>query len=134
MRLALYLAAATCFVAPATHAAKHHIDGYLESCIAADSTTAGMINCTNQAYSLWDEELNLKYTNLMSSLSPAEKQALRNSQRQWIAFRDAEFKAIDALYNRLDGTMYLPMRVADRLEIVKARVLQLSGYNRLLNE
>lgn len=63
-----------------------------------------MVNYTNQAYSLW-EELNIKYNNLMSGLSPADKQVLRNAQRQWVAFRDAEFEAIDALYNGKDGTM-----------------------------
>ena len=123
--LLLYSAAA------ASQAASPHIDKYLESCIAADSTTAGMANCTYGAYSLWDKELNITYKNLMSSLAPSEQQALGNSQRQWIAFRDAEFKAIDALYKNKDGTMYIPMRVADRLDIVKTRVLQLQGYRTL---
>lgn len=121
-------------IAPASHAAKHHIDSYLEACINADSTTAGMVNCTNQAYSLWDKELNIKYTNLMSALAPTDKQALRNAQRQWIAFRDAEFEAMDAMYNRKDGTVYLSMRAADRLEVVKARVLQLAGYAGLVSD
>ena len=120
--------------APASFAAEHHIDRYLESCIDADSTTAGMLNCTSQAYSLWDKELNIKYTNLMSGLGQADKEVLRKAQRQWIAFRDSEFKAIDALYKSKDGTMYLPMRAADRLEIVKVRVLQLQGYINLAND
>ena len=134
MKASNFVLLALLTVAPASHAAKHHIDSYLESCIDADSTTAGMVNCTNQAYSLWDKELNIKYVKLMSALAPADKQALRNAQRQWIAFRDAEFKAIDALYNGKDGTMYLPMRAADRLEVVKARVLQLSSYANLVND
>lgn len=114
-----------------SHAASPLIDKYQVSCIAADSTTAGMTNCTYGAYALWDKELNITYKNLMSSLSPSEQQALRNSQRQWIAFRDAEFKAIDAMYKNKDGTMYIPMRAADRLEILKTRVLQLQGYRTL---
>lgn len=119
--------------ASVSHAASHHIDKYLELCIAADSTTAGMANCTYGAYSLWEKELNITSTNLMSSLSPTEGQALRNAQRQWIAFRDAEFKSIDTLYKSKDGTMYIPMRVADRMAIVKTRVIQLQGYRKLTN-
>lgn len=132
MRANNFIILALLAISPASHAAKHHIDSYLESCIDADSTTAGMVNCTNQAYSLWDKELNIKYNNLMSALAPADKQALRNAQRQWVAFRDAEFEAIDALYNGKDGTMYLPMRAADRLEIIKNRVLQLTDYTNLI--
>ena len=123
--LLLYLAASL------SHAASPHIDKYLESCIAADPSTAGMTNCTYGAYSLWDKELNITYKNLMSSLPSIEQQALRIAQRQWVAFRDAEFKAIDALYKRKDGTMYIPMRVANRLEILKTRVLQLQDYRSL---
>lgn len=92
-----------------------------------------MANCTYGAYSLWDKELNIAYENLMASLSPSDQQVLRNAQRQWIAFRDAEFKAIDALYKSKDGTMYIPMRVAERLDILKTRVLQLQGYRALMD-
>jgi uncharacterized protein YecT (DUF1311 family) len=122
--------AALLFMSPfAAQADSPHIDKYLESCIAADSTTAGMTNCTYGAYALWDKELNVTYKNLMSSsLSPSAKLALRNSQRQWLAFRNTEFEAIDAMYKNVSGTMYIPMRVGNRLEILKARVLQLQGY------
>lgn len=119
---------------PAADAAEHQIDRYLASCMDAESTTAAMVNCTHQAYSLWDQELNIKYNNLMSVLAPADKQALRNAQRLWIAFRNEEFKAIDSLYSGKDGTMYIPMRALDRLALVKARVLQLSSYEHLVND
>ena len=121
-------------IAPESQAAKHHIDSYVEACIDADSSTAGMMNCTNQGSLLWEKELNTTYVNLMSALPPAEKQALRQAQRQWIAFRDAEFNAIDALYQGKDGTMYLVMRASDRLELVKTRVLQLMSYASLVKE
>ena len=119
------------FSASISHAASHHIDEYLESCITADPSTAGMTNCTYGAYSLWDKELNITYKTLMSSLPSTEQQALRSAQRQWIAFRDAEFKAIDALYKSKGGTIYISMRVANRLEILKTRVLQLQSYRTL---
>lgn len=112
---------------PQTRAATHHTDAYLQKCVEADSSTAGMSNCTSDAYSLWGKELNATYANLLGRLS-ASKIAVRNSQRQWIAFRDVEFKAIDAIYTNKDGTMYIPMRVGERLEIVRSRAMQLNGY------
>jgi len=110
------------------------IDSDLEQCIEADSTTAGMVNCSYKAYSLWDKELNANYKHLIDVLPPSKKQQLRNSQKQWLVFRDAEFKTIDSVYSILDGTMYIPMRVSDRTQIVKARALQLSEYASLIDQ
>ena len=126
------LAAALFFMGvQACRAADHPIDQYQTKCIAADSTTAGMTNCTNGASARWDKELNSVYAKLLSSLSPVEQDALRAAQRQWILYRDAEFKVIDEMYKTRDGTMYIPMRAADRLEIIKARALQLQAYQEL---
>ena len=50
----------------------HPIDDYLNECLAADSSTASMSNCTTEAYVLWDEELNTVYTNLLATLTPEE--------------------------------------------------------------
>ena len=46
-------------------------------------------------------------------------------------YRDAEFKLIDEMYKTKDGTMYIPMRAADRLEIIKTRALRLQAYRDL---
>ena len=115
-------------------AATHPADKYLSDCIAADSTTAGMTNCTTRAHALWESELNVKYVDLRNLLSAQQKLALRDSQRQWLIFRDLEFKTIDAFYAALDGTIHIPMRAADRLNIVKNRVLQLNSYIALIKE
>jgi len=41
---------------------------------------------------LSDRILNITYQSLMASLEPSEQKALRDSQRKWIEFRDAECK------------------------------------------
>lgn len=115
-------------------AATHPADKYLSDCIAADPSTAGMTNCTIRAHALWESELNIKYVDLRNLLSTKQKLALRDSQRQWIIFRELEFKTIDAFYAALDGTMHIPMRAADRLDIVKNRVLQLNSYIAIIKE
>ena len=132
MKSKALLAAALFFIATqACQAADHPIDQYQSKCIAADSTTAGMTNCTNGASARWGKALNSVYANLLSSISRSEQQALRAAQRQWILYRNAEFKLIDEMYKTKDGTMYIPMRAADRLEIIKTRALQLQAYRDL---
>lgn len=115
-------------------AEENPIDGYLASCLAKDTTTAGMVQCADLAYRRWDEELNQQYRQLMTRLSGSDRTVLRDAQRRWLAWRDAEFALIDALYRPMQGTMYSTMQVADRLEIVKNRVMELAAYNQLRND
>jgi uncharacterized protein YecT (DUF1311 family) len=63
-----------------------------------------------------------------------QKLALKAAQLDWLKYRDSEFKVIDSIYDTLQGTMYIPMRIAERLEVVKKRALALGGYIDLLNE
>lgn len=121
-------------IAQVSQADVHTIDRDLADCIDRDSSTAGMVDCTNTSYEQWDNELNQQYAALMAVISAGDQQVLREAQRQWLAFRDAEFKAIDAFYSSKDGTMYLPMRAGDRLELVKARALKLAAYVSLMRD
>ncbi len=120
--------------AVAAPAAERRIDQDLDACLDKNPSTAGMIECQDRAYAAWDKALNLEYKSLMQTLAAAQQQALRDSQLRWIAFRDAEFKALEAIYGRKEGTLYLPMHVAARAEIVKSRVRQLDAYHRLVND
>ncbi|NJL59517.1 MAG: DUF1311 domain-containing protein [Desulfobacteraceae bacterium] len=97
-----------------------------------DSSTAGMSECMNQAYQLWDAELNKVYNQLKALLKPDVQAALRASQLEWIKFRDSEFALSDKIYSELQGTMYIPMRAGDRVEIVRKRTLELGSYIDLL--
>jgi uncharacterized protein YecT (DUF1311 family) len=114
---------------------KHPIDANLENCLAKEMnyTTAGMLDCTQKAYNEWDNELNSVYKKLMLKLSDNEKSTLKKSQVEWIMFRDLEFKNIDSIYDKLEGTMYIPMKLNEKMEIVRRRTLQLDGYLLLLN-
>ena len=112
----------------------HPIDKALDACIEKDGSTAGMIQCTDQAYVAWDRQLNKNYGNLMRRLKPGQQTALKAAQLQWLRHRDSEFQLIDRIYDSLQGTMYLPMRISERLELVKKRALALKGYLDLLEE
>ncbi len=113
---------------------KHPIDRALGECIEKDWSTAGMKNCTYKAQDSWDKELNKNYNALMKELDPEEKEVLKSSQKKWLEFRDNEYKVIDAVYSKLQGTMYITMRVGERLDIVKQRALILKNYLDLLRD
>jgi len=113
---------------------KHPVDIALGECMEKDWSTAGMTNCTYKAHDAWDKELNKNYTALMQRLSPQEKEILKAAQKKWLEFRDSEYKVIDAVYAKLQGTMYITMRVGERLDIVKQRALALKSYLDLIRD
>ena len=113
---------------------KHPIDKALEICTDKNPSTAGMVNCTDAAYKKWDQELNKNYRTLMARLKPAGKQLLRSAQLSWITYRDNEFKLIDSIYDGIQGTMYIPMRIDEKMQIVKQRALALASHVDMLDE
>ncbi|HVS21046.1 MAG TPA: lysozyme inhibitor LprI family protein, partial [Pyrinomonadaceae bacterium] len=108
--------------------AQHPIDKTLVACIDKNGSTAGMVECADRAYAAWDKELNKNYGELMRALKPKQKEALRLAPLEWIKQRDLDFKFIDSLYDTFEGTMYIPMRVDARMEVIKKRALELKNY------
>ncbi len=51
--------------------------------------TAGMIDCIGAELQRQDAKLNTAYKSLMSSVSAARQTQLRDAQRAWIKYRDA---------------------------------------------
>jgi uncharacterized protein YecT (DUF1311 family) len=118
----------------ADEASLHSIDKMHQTCIDRDSTTEGMTKCAYAAYELWDKELNKNYNELMRQLPTNSKQALKTAQKEWLIYRDKEFYLIDQIYSQLEGTMHVPMRVNEQVQIVKKRALQLKIYLDLLKK
>ncbi|WP_247235466.1 lysozyme inhibitor LprI family protein [Telluribacter sp. SYSU D00476] len=111
----------------------HPIDVFVEGCLDKNMSTLGMMQCFEQGYTRWDAELNKQYKQLTTRLSADQKATLLAAQRQWIAYRDLEFKALASIYAGVEGTMYRPMHASDRMELVKKRALDLKAYNDLLD-
>ncbi len=122
------------FYASADKNQKHPIDKAEGACIDKDGSTAGMANCGYKAYDAWDKELNGNYNALMKELTAEEKKLLRAAQKKWLDYRDEEFRLIDAVYANLKGTMFIPMRVGERIAVVKERALKLKDFLDLLEE
>jgi len=70
----------------------------------------------------------------MRKLNAKQAEALRLSQLEWIRHRDLEFKFIDSVYDTMQGTMYIPMRVDSRMQVIKKRAFELKDYLDLAKE
>jgi uncharacterized protein YecT (DUF1311 family) len=113
---------------------KTDIDRKIDALLKRDSTTQGMGAAMIEGYRLWDNELNRVYKELSAKLPTSQKGQLQASQRLWIAWRDAEFKLIDAMYSKVQGSMSQADRRYDRMEIVHQRALELRRLNKLAQQ
>ena len=76
-----------------------------------------------------DTELNRSYSALTGKLSSSGRQQLVQSQKKWLAFRDAEFAFIDANWSlQRFGTSSHLSRGAYRAELVRERTRTLLNY------
>ncbi|HAI68314.1 MAG TPA: hypothetical protein DCM38_02630 [Gammaproteobacteria bacterium] len=115
------------------YAEEHPIDIKTQTCLDNNyQTNEKMKGCSLQAYEDWDAELNKVYKALKKSeLDAKVKKQIKQAQRKWLKYRNTEFKAIDAIYDaekRGGGTMWGLLAADAKVEIVKNRVLVLSGY------
>lgn len=103
------------------------IDKQLTQCLdsTGNQTTAGMCNCTYRALKQWDDKLNSTYKALLRRLDVAGKARLAEAQREWIKYRDKDIAAIDAVYNKADGTMWRLVRADKVMELTRKRALEL---------
>ena len=106
---------------------KHPIDVEVERRLEADYSTAGMLDAIQYGYDEWDKLLNANYKALMEKLSKEQQEKLRASQREWIKFRDLEFKFNSDFFSdrgslgRVEGLSFAS-------DLVKERALTLGRY------
>jgi len=136
MKPADCLAALLAFCAPAFAAddGKHPLDAKVAALVDKANSTAEMVRANDEGVRLWDAELNRCYGELKKRLQPAAFNALQAAQRQWLAYRDAQFKFIAELYGHFDGTMYIPMRSAAAMDVVRTRALELHHTLEIVKE
>ena len=120
-------------VAPQVRAAEpptDPIDTTLAECLDSPDgqSTAGMVTCLDTAYRGWDQALNDVYNNLFDLLDADSLARLKLSQREWIAFRDAERDFLVALQKPENGTLMHVIAVQSLVNLVKDRTLQLRVY------
>ena len=81
-----------------THAAD---DGYSETYTAcmdeSGGVTVNMLNCMGSETEQQDARLNQNYKAAIQALTPAQQTLLRDAQRLWIKFRDADCALLGSL-------------------------------------
>ena len=93
-----------------------------------DANQAAMNACAGKQLAALDADLNKQYKAQMNYLkTPTQKQALKEAQVKWIAFRDA-----DCLYQvgkaKDSGSIWPLLQSQCLAEHTKVRVEQLKGY------
>ncbi len=105
-----------------------HLDSLLTKCQVENPSTQGCIACISEAAEKWDKRLNDVYKRLSNQLDKANRAALKESQLEWIKFRDKERVLIQNSYGKLQGTIYGPMELRYVMDLTKVRALQLEQY------
>ncbi len=100
---------------------KDPIDVAMEAAMTKNSSTAGMVDAIDKALVQWDKKLNASYKGLQAKLPANEWKELVIAQRAWVAFRDAQIKAMDATFERMEGTMWIPVRAEMAMNITRQR-------------
>ena len=110
----------------------HPIDAKFEREMdQSDGVTVYMRNAQGRAYESWDRELNRIYRELMAALPAKEKVLLRDAQRSWITFRETEAKFWWSESISDGGTLQPFVVSAYDIELLRARVCQLSKYKKI---
>jgi uncharacterized protein YecT (DUF1311 family) len=88
-------------------------------------STAGMVACLEREARAWDRLLNDYYTRLSEQLDGAQREALRDLQRSWIAYRD---KACGFYRIYHQGTVAGPMTASCLNDETARRALALRDF------
>ena len=108
------------------------IDINYHQCLAKDTSVGNIDACAFIAYGNWNKEMDNAYNKLLKELKkPKDKAAFKQSQVSWKAFRDAEFTSYNNIFN-YPGSAFCLLRQNGRIDIVRARTLQLRAYQESL--
>lgn len=91
-------------------------------CMQTAETTLDMNNCNGAEIDRQDGRLNGAYKKAMAALEPAQQTQLRDAQRLWIKYRDANCKLY---YSLTGGTIDQLNGAGCVLELTKARADEL---------
>ncbi len=96
-----------------------------------DYTTTGMVNTMYEAEKEYDKLLNKYYKILLKKLNESDQEALKQSQRNWIKFRDSE-RNLNSIISKPEysggGTIQNIFVASEYFEITKDRVIELYHY------
>ena len=86
-------------------------------------STPEMVDCLMAQHAHWDKELTVAYQRAMTDATPAEKDKLREAERAWIKYRDANC----AYYAAGEGTIARINAAVCMRDMTKARAEELAS-------
>lgn len=104
---------------------KQDIDSTLQKCKIDAVSTIDSQNCYIKATTAWDTELGNQYKLLMKDQPENVRAALRDSQRQWIKYRDSYNKGIEVFYQKEEGTIWSLIAAESKMNIIRDKTLDL---------
>ena len=110
---------------------EHPIDKKFKKAIEKDNSTRGMKIAGKRALREWQQEMKKYYNLLISELGENEKVALKRSQKDWEKYRNSEVDFSEILYGTMRGSFFDIREIEGRVDIVKARALDLKAYYEL---
>ncbi len=86
-------------------------------------STPEMVECLMAQHAHWDKELTIAYQEAMRNAPPAQKKELREAERAWIKYRDANC----AYYAAGEGTIARIDAAACLRDMTERRALELKN-------
>lgn len=87
--MSMMLRMAICMIAVFAQVAAAPAGDQAESEQACDGNTFQMVECLKDKTAQWDKRLNVAYQKALQDAQPAQRDQLRNAQRLWVQYRDA---------------------------------------------
>lgn len=87
-------------------------------------TTAAMVYCASHDFREADDELNLVYKELLSTLDSEGQQKLSNSQRAWLKFRDTHGEFASDIWRNGSQQPVIYFNAITDMTIERAKELQ----------
>lgn len=94
----------------------------------ADGSTTSVRFCFSRGIEKMDQRLNALYQSLLGKLNEEQKALLRDSQRKWLAFREAESKLASAVDPNAGGSLALIAADSFQFEMLKKRVQDFEAF------
>ncbi|QND52055.1 DUF1311 domain-containing protein [Phyllobacterium sp. 628] len=94
----------------------------------AGQTTSGMVDCSHKAFVAYDKQLNETYKKVLASVDPESAKLIKDAQRKWVAWREAQIKADDGPWRADRGTIASMDIEAMNVDAVRARIKELQYY------
>ncbi len=106
----------------------NEIDKTLQSCLDTAPTDPAQIVCMETAASAWDKILNANYKAASARLDDNNRALLKDAQRKWLHYRDADQAFRDSDWSFGDAFDMKVFLAEAGMQIVKARTQALSLY------